>query len=227
MKFSKLIICLAVLSMIIMVPVLAKGPSGQSGKSNMGHLYLVEKDPDTWDPVVDGRWGKMNYTIENDTLDLVMNAHGYDAYYDDGEDPELPDAIDDPEDPDPTSFTLIYYPDLWEGNGLICLGSGVVEREAVMVLLVPEDPESELVFDHWCYNVHIKNKGELDIGDLPTLTDENYPDGAKIWLVLSADVDCGNEDVMDNHMIGWNPGAYLFEEALIVYDDPTDPPPAP
>ena len=210
MKFSKLIICLVVLSMIITVPMMAKGPSGRSGKSNMGHLYLVEKDPDTWDPVVDGRWGKMNYTIENDTLDLVMNAHGYDEFYDRG-DPE------DPEDDVTTNFTLIYYPDPWAGNGLICLGSGDVVEEEVWVLSDPEDPESELVFSHYCYNIHIINKGELDIGDLPTLDDENYPDGAKIWLVLSDDVDCDGQV-----MVGWNPTAYLFEEELMTFDDIDD-----
>ena len=50
-------------------------------------------------------------------------------------------------------------------------------------------------------NVHIA--GKTDIG----------PDGEdsgvyKIWLVLSSDVSGGN-------LIGWNPGAYLFEHNLI------------
>ena len=60
-------------------------------------------------------------------------------------------------------------------------------------------------------NVHIKNM--VDTGDLPIMSDENYP-GAKIWLVLSPDVDC-----MMQEMIGWNPAEYLFEYDLITFDD--------
>lgn len=48
--------------------------------------------------------------------------------------------------------------------------------------------------------------------DLPHSDDENYPDGAKIWLVPSSDY--GNTGV-----IGWNPAKYLFEHDLITYDD--------
>jgi len=55
-------------------------------------------------------------------------------------------------------------------------------------------------------DVHIR--GAADTGDL---TD------AKIWLVLSADVECGVQ------MIGWNPTEYLFEHNLIDFDD-TDVP---
>jgi hypothetical protein len=88
-------------------------------------------------------------------------------------------------------YTLIYYPDPWPGSGLICLGDGIACIEG---------------------NVHIQNT--VDTGDLPAMTDENYPDGAKIWLVLTSDVDC-----MMQEMIGWNPGEYLFEYALITFDD--------
>jgi hypothetical protein len=52
-------------------------------------------------------------------------------------------------------------------------------------------------------NVHIK--GSIDTGDMLD---------AKIWLVLSSDVDCENAK-----MIGWNPTAYLFEYDLITFDD--------
>ena len=62
-------------------------------------------------------------------------------------------------------------------------------------------------------NVHIA--ASVDTGDLPIADEEN--DGVKIWLVLSSDVDCAAS------MTGWNPTEYLFEEALITFDD-TDTP---
>ena len=88
-------------------------------------------------------------------------------------------------------FTLIYYPDPWPGTGLICLGASTSDDEG---------------------NVHIK--GSVDTGKLPAFGDENYREGAKIWLVLSSDVDCENAT-----MIGWNPTEYLFEYDLITFYD--------
>jgi hypothetical protein len=90
-----------------------------------------------------------------------------------------------------TDYTLIYYPDPWPGTGLICLGSGVANGGG---------------------NVNIANS--VVTGDLPADYDENVPDGAKIWLVLSEDVDCEGKT-----MVGWNPTEYLFEEELINFDD--------
>jgi len=88
-----------------------------------------------------------------------------------------------------TDYTLIYYPDPWPGTGAICLGSGAADEDG---------------------NVHIAGRPDLGIS-LPIDADENS--GAKIWLVLAADVDCGVS------MIGWNPTSYLFEDALITYTD--------
>jgi hypothetical protein len=149
---------------------LAKGPSSRAGNSHMGHLYLHEKDPVTWEVIEDGAWGKMTYNVSGPTFGFVFNGHGLEAGMD---------------------YTLIYYPDPWPGDGLICLGEGTVDFDG---------------------NVHIK--ADVDTGDLPAMADENYPDGAKIWLVLTADVDC----FMGN-MIGWNPTEYLFEYDLITFDD--------
>jgi len=56
-------------------------------------------------------------------------------------------------------------------------------------------------------NVHIKGTAEIDV--LPAEGDEN--EGAKIWLVLAGDV---GEDAM----AGWNPGEYLFEYDLILFN---------
>ncbi|MEJ2702289.1 MAG: hypothetical protein P8Z79_07585 [Sedimentisphaerales bacterium] len=93
-----------------------------------------------------------------------------------------------------TSYTLIYYPDPWPGTGLICLGEAQTDPTGCIEIC-----------------------GSVETGDLPAPGDDNYPDGAKIWLVLSGDVDCVTQE-----MIGWNPTMYLFEEMLITYDDTCD-----
>lgn len=91
-----------------------------------------------------------------------------------------------------TDYTLMYYPDPWPGTGLICLGSGTSNNGG---------------------NVNIA--ASVDTGDLPIAGDTNS--GAKIWLVLSSDVDCENKK-----MIGWAPTEYLFESDLISFVDTDD-----
>lgn len=146
--------------------VLARGPTRPTGK--VGHLYLVQKDPVSWEIVEDGAWGKMKYNLSGPEFKFVFNGH------------RLEKGLD---------YTLIYYPDPWPGDGLICLGSGTANDQS---------------------NVHIM--GSVDTGDLPIEDDEN--DGAKIWLVLSDDVDCDTYE-----MVGWNPTEYLFEYDLITFLD--------
>lgn len=89
------------------------------------------------------------------------------------------------------NYTLIYYPDPWPGTGLICLSAGTANGGG---------------------NIHLADSVELN-SDLPIATDFNSP-GAKIWLVLSEDVDC-----VGQQMVGWNPTEYLFEKKLIQYED--------
>ena len=171
-----------------------KGTSGPAGKSKTGHLYLYEKveppqpyPPGTpWEIVEDGSWGKLKYPLQGPTFKFVFNGH------------DLEPEVD---------YTLIYYPDPWPGTGLICLGFATSNRGG---------------------NVHIM--GSPDTGDLPIANDLNNPDnpnheacitgstcieGAKIWLVLSSDVDCEAQA-----MIGWNPTEYLFEDVGIFYTKP-------
>ena len=155
---------------LISVPAISKGPTGAAGKSNVGHLYLNEKDPGTWEVIEGGAWGKMKYNLSGSTFDFVFNGHDLEPGY---------------------SYTLIYYPDPWPGQNLICLGEGTANGGG---------------------NVHIM--GSAETGDLPAEDDQNFPDGAKIWLVLSTDVDCGAR-----LMILWNPIEYLFEYDLITFDD--------
>ena len=86
---------------------------------------------------------------------------------------------------------LIYYPDPWPGSDLICLGSDTACDEG---------------------EVHIKES--VNTGDLPAEFDAN--EGAKIWLVLSSDVVCEDEE---QKMVGWTPTEYLFEYDLITFDE--------
>ncbi len=170
-----------------------KGPSGPAGKSKVGHLYLYEKieppqpyPPDTpWAIVEDGAWGKMKYQLAGPLFQYVFNGHKLE-----------PGDV----------YTLIYYPDPWPGTNLICLGSGIADEYG---------------------NVHIKASVDIDT-DLPIPADLNNPEnpghencvlnstcieGAKIWLVLSSDVDCSGRS-----MIGWNAADYLFEDVGIFFD---------
>lgn len=155
------------------------GHVGKAGQSHVGHMYLFEKNPTTWNIVEDGAWGKMRYTVEGPKFDFVFNGHGLET----GED-----------------YTLIYYPDPWPGEGLICLGNGSSTNDG---------------------NLHIM--GSKDIGDLPKKDDDNAENsngkktGAKIWLVRSNDINC-----TDTCMTKWNPEEYLFEYDLITYDDTDD-----
>lgn len=166
MKKYIILVLIVLLIGALTVGVLAD-KHGQAGKSDIAHLYLHEKDPDTWEIVEDGAWGKMKYNLSGETFDFVFNGHGLEIGLD---------------------YTLIYYPDPWPGDGLICLGSGTVNEEG---------------------DIHIAES--VDTGNLPIEGDEN--DGAKIWLVLTSDVDCDGQ-----LMIGWSPDEYLFEYDLITFE---------
>lgn len=89
---------------------LSRKPGGPAGNSNIGHLYLYEKD-DTdpeWPIIEDGAWGKMKYNLSGEEFEFVFNGHDLEVGYD---------------------YTLIYYPDPWPGTGLICLGSGTANEK--------------------------------------------------------------------------------------------------
>lgn len=151
-------------------PATAGVPNGPVGKSHVGNLYLFEKDPVRWEIIDGGAQGKMKYDLEGYEFDFVFSGHGLEPG---------------------RNYTLIYYPDPWPGDGLICLGEGTSDFDG---------------------NVHIENT--INTGSLPAMGDDNYMDGAEIWLVLTNDVDC-----VTRSMIGWNPVEYLFEYDLITFDD--------
>lgn len=179
---STVVISAALASLLTVSVVLAKFNMGehgggkyrtQAGQSNTAHLYLFEKDPDSWDIVKRGAWGKMRFNFSGPVFSFVFNGHKLQP----GE-----------------NYTLIYYPDKtgnpWPRTDIIFLGNGTANKGG---------------------NVHIADSLELNT-DLPSTVDIN--DGAKIWLVLSTDL-----DFETNTMFGWNPTEYLFEHNLITYDD--------
>ena len=181
------ILAITVLVLTLMAgPLFAKneGKSGQAGKSNIGHLYLYEKTNDGSDDWPIVEGGAWGKMKYN------LSGPTFDFVFNGH---GLPIGLD---------YTLIYYPDPdpdgpWVVEGLICLGSGIVV----------EDEYVEGVG-----NVHIKGSVEMD-GDLPIDTDYNYPDGAKIFLVPTDDVDC---DL--NTMDGWHGLLNLYEGALITFE---------
>lgn len=138
----------------------------QKEKSKKFYLHLYQKDPSTWDIIENGSWGKMKYTTSGQEFEFIFNGYQLTPKQ---------------------NYTLIYYPDPWPGNGLICLAKSTVNEFGKLYM-------SE----------------SIDTGNLPSENDEN--NGAKIWLVLSSDVDCEN-----SKMIKWNPTEYLFEKNLINY----------
>ena len=173
-KFLITAIIIAIVASLAATPVLAAGKTSRAGKSNIGHLYLFEKDPATWEIVEGGAWGKMKYNLSGSTFDFVFNGH------------ELLPGSD---------YTLIYYPDKegnpWPRTDILCLASGTADEYGNIHLAASVEPDSDLPM------------AAIDINT-----------GAKIWLVLSSDVDCEA-----GIMSGWQPTEYLFEYDLITFDD--------
>jgi len=176
---------------VLGVPAVFAGSNGQAGKSNTAHLYLYQKylDPD------DGKW----YVYPG-------GAWGKMTYYMSGT--EFWFVMNGHDLAIETDYTLIYYPDPWPGLGLMCLGTGTTDDDGDVTI-----------------------EGMVNTGNLPAPFDLNanpftttYKEidkttGAKIWLVLSKDVDCGAR-----MMTGWTISEeglvpYLFEKSLINFVD--------
>lgn len=94
-KFLMVAIVVAVIAGLAATPVLAAGKHGPAGKSNIGHLYLYEKDPSTWAIVDGGAWGKLKYNLSGPEFKYLFNGHDLVAG---------------------TDYSLIYYADPWPGN---------------------------------------------------------------------------------------------------------------
>lgn len=83
-KKAKTLSLLILLAAVLLVPtvqaVKPNGPSADKGlhneKRKVKHLYLYEKDPETWQPVEDGAWGKLTILTHKDKY--IFNGHGLD-----------------------------------------------------------------------------------------------------------------------------------------------------
>jgi len=95
-----------------------------------------------------------------------------------------------------TEYCLIYYADPWPGSNGALIGCGKTANG----------------------NRTISFSGSAELGDLPRSADQNFPEGAKIWLVKKSDyspVTAGDQ----GEMIKWNTDDYLFDTALTTYKD--------
>jgi hypothetical protein len=205
-----MVVLLAVVSSVVM--------ADENGEGKAGRLFLFQKCdkdlipvqdhdsfgcpnlPGPW-PVFFGndRYGKMDYTLWGPTFKFSFQAKNL-----------LPEK----------NYTLIYYPDPWPGDKLICLGSGKTTS--------PKGKgKGKGTPGQKGGNIEIH--GDTDIGiSLPANDDANHTAtspsgavGAKIWLVLSEDVQCPTATTTSpvaGKMLSWNPAAYLFEYNLIVYE---------
>lgn len=91
-----------------------------------------------------------------------------------------------------TNYSLIYYPDPWANpKTVILIGSAMLT-----------DGSGEIS--------SLGNSVELGT-DLPAVGDDNYPDGAKIWLVPSSS--------LSGSTLSWTPNKFLYETSLMTYDD--------
>jgi hypothetical protein len=110
-KKTIIILAIVTLTLITIVPVLAVKPAGPSStngleKGKNDHLYLYEKDPETWEIIEDSAWAKMNINTKKGKF--VCNAHGL-----------TPD----------TEYALICYQDPWPGEGSLLLGTAFADDE--------------------------------------------------------------------------------------------------
>jgi len=194
------------------IPNFNTSMGGNRGE-NAGRLFLFQKCDDTligtanhdssgcpnigtgpW-PIFpnNGRWGELKYSLWGNNFDFSFRGRNL-----------LPD----------TNYTLIYFPDPWPGNDLICLGNGQTNPAG------NKQGKNRRHENKPPGNIEIH--GSMDIGtSLPADYDANFNPitpsgavGAKIWLVLSSDVQCTSP----TRMVQWTPTDYLFEYNLIVYE---------
>ena len=81
------------------------------------HLYLYEKDPETWEIVEDGAWGKITYIPKKDKF--IFNGHGLE-----------PGGLYDLINYAPgVNWTRDTYPNPWPGKNSTEIASGIVNEE--------------------------------------------------------------------------------------------------
>ena len=135
-----------------------KAVGGGKDNSPVEHLYLYEKDPETWEIVDDGAWGKVTILTHKDKF--VFNGHGLDGI---------------------SPYSLVYYPDPWPGEGMLVLGEGDVDEDGNThikdefefdTIPIPEDNNEEFGAKIWL--VLSEDIASTDSDPGPAL---NYMDG--------------------------------------------------
>lgn len=186
----KRLIALSVVLAIVLSGALALAQTRTApppnGEHRIGILYLFQKDPvenGPWTIKQGGAWGEMRYNLWGDEFSFIFQGRNLKPR---------------------TDYTLIYYPDPWPGNGLLCLASGKANPAGNLALVKLDFPITY---------------------SLPAPFDANHTPmppsgavGAKIWLVLSADVKCPTKADPASSMKAWNPDKYLFEYNLINFE---------
>jgi hypothetical protein len=188
----KWIVLTAVLTLVLtsgMASAAFRGGSGEpppNGEERAGVLYLFQKTPlpaspdsGPWPIVPGGAWGMMRYNLWGDEFKFDFKGRRLAPR---------------------TGYTLIYYPDPWPGDGLICLATGRTNPAGNITL-------ADFDFD---IGTSLPAKGDANFSPIPP----SGAVGAKIWLVLSEDVQCEGP----TRMINWTPDKYLFEFNLINFE---------
>ena len=204
-----------ILVMVMLLAVVASVVmADENGEGKAGRLFLFQKCDESLIPIsghdsfgcpnIPGpwsifpdkeRWGRLDHSLWGDKFKFSFSGRGL---------------------PPEKNYTLIYYPDPWPGDKLICLGSGKT---------TPAKGKGKGHGKSGQKGGNIEIHGVVDIGtSLPADYDKNFNPmspsgavGAKIWLVLSEDVQCPTATVASK-MLNWNPASYLFEYNLIVYE---------
>lgn len=88
-------------------------------------------------------------------------------------------------------YALIYYADPWPGTAGMLVGTATSASDK-----------------------SISMSGEADTGNLPAAGDANVGIGAKFWLVTASDYDAATHQMKE-----WNPDNYLFETALVNFEE--------
>jgi hypothetical protein len=200
-KIATMIISSMVILLTVNLSFAQTVPFGQTppGFNRLAILYLFEKTPlsnaepvGPWPIVPNGAWGSMSYNLWGPTFDFVFHGRRL-----------VPNE----------HYTLIYYPDPWPGENLICLGTGIANKGGNLLIKGREDIDTSLPAD---YDANWTPCGEGAPADC-----RSGAVGAKIWLVPSSDVECNGKQIPDTdqssppQMVGWNPTEYLFEYNLI------------
>jgi hypothetical protein len=125
----------------------------QNGKMKMlgkwTRVYLYEKDPETWDAIGrGGAFGFLDYRLQGTVFKFLFVGKKLEPGF---------------------NYTLIYYPDPWPGNGLICLGSGTADELGKVKIVGKGDPLNPFYAE------------PQSTGNLPATGDEN----PTMWIVTA------------------------------------------